>query len=140
MRRFYDAFLSNYFKAKDISLRRGVPLRFTFDDSSEASPHATARAKFALTPGRISVCHLVSSPAEPRFGECVYGRVADGEVRIDRRRFDELYSRNVGAYPECADCVANGAAAANASHAAPPTPPNSWPKYVASTELLLSDL
>lgn len=107
MRRYYDAFLSNYFKAKDISLRRGVPLRFTFDDSLRGVTARHCPGKFALTPsGRISVCHLVSSPAEPRFGECVYGRVADGEVRIDRRRFDELYSRNVGAYPECADCVA----------------------------------
>lgn len=141
MRRYYDAFLSNYFKAKDISLRRGVPLRFTFDDSLRGVTARHCPGKFALTPsGRISVCHLVSSPAEPRFGECVYGRVADGEVRIDRRRFDELYSAMSAPTPSAPTAWPNGAAAANASHAAPPTPPNSWPKYVASTELLLSDL
>lgn len=107
MRRFYDAFLTNYLKAKDIARRRGVPLRFTFDDALRGITVRHCPGKFALTAsGRISVCHLVSSPAEPRFDQCVYGRVADGKVDIDRRRFDELYSRNVGAYPECTDCVA----------------------------------
>lgn len=107
MRSFYDVFFTNYFKAKDIARRRGVALRFTFDDSLRGITTRHCPGKFALTPsGRISACHLVSSPAEPRFEQCVYGRVADGKVDIDRRRFDELYSRNVGAYPECADCVA----------------------------------
>lgn len=107
MRSFYDAFLANYFKAKDIARRRGVALRFTFDDSLRGITTRHCPGKFALTPsGRISACHLVSSPVEPRFAECTYGRVADVKVDIDRRRFDELYSRNVGAYPECADCVA----------------------------------
>lgn len=107
MRRFYDAFITNYFRAKDIAQRRGVALRFTFDDALRGVTVRHCPGKFALTPsGRISACHLVSSAAEPRFGECTYGCVADGKVNIDRRRFDELYSRNVAAYPECADCVA----------------------------------
>jgi len=107
LRAFYDTFFITYQKAKALADNAGLFLRFTFDDALRGITKRHCPGKFVLTPsGKISVCHLVSSPLEPRFGECVYGEIRDGKVNIDKCRFDELYSHNVFAYSECTDCIA----------------------------------
>lgn len=107
MRRFYDTFLDEYFKAKAIARRHGLNLRFTFDDSLRGITTRHCPGKFALTPsGDISVCHLVSSPMESRYGDCIYGKISDEGVDIDYRKFQRLYDRNLFAYEECAACIA----------------------------------
>lgn len=107
MREFYDTFLTEYFRAKEIARDAELNLRFTFDDALRGVTTRHCPGKFAVTPGgSISVCHLVSSPLEERYGECTYGTITDQGVTIDTRRFGELYARNLFAYPECADCVA----------------------------------
>ena len=107
MRIFYDTFLNEYFRAKDIAVSHGLKMRFTFDDSLRGVTSRHCPGKFTLTPsGHISVCHLVSSLREDRFGECTYGIVADGKLTIDDDKFDRLYAHNVFEYQECADCIA----------------------------------
>lgn len=107
MRVFYDDFIREYFNARRIAAEAGLNLRFTFDDSLRGITTRHCPGKFALTPsGSISVCHLVSSPAEPRFDDCVYGKISDGKVLIDEDKFAALYNRNLFFYPECVDCIA----------------------------------
>jgi radical SAM protein with 4Fe4S-binding SPASM domain len=107
MRSFYDKFFDEYFLAKKVAIRHGLKLRFTFDDSLRGVTPRHCPGKFALTPsGHISVCHLVSSSRENRFGECTYGIVTDGNVTIDDNKFDRLYAHNVFEYKECTDCLA----------------------------------
>lgn len=107
MRSFYDAFLDGYFLAKETANRHGLKLRFTFDDSLRGVTSRHCPGKFSLTPsGHISICHLVSSSKEDRFGECTYGTVADGKLTIDDEKFERLYTHNVFEYQECTDCIA----------------------------------
>lgn len=107
LRAFYDVFFNSYFRAKVLAKDAGLNLRFTFDDALRGITKRHCPGKFALTPsGKISICHLVSSPLEPRFETCVYGEIRDGRVNIDNSHFDELYDHNVFAYPECDDCIA----------------------------------
>lgn len=107
MRNFYDTFLYEYFQAKAIAKKHGINLRFTLDDSLRGITTRHCPGKFVLTPtGHISVCHLVSSPMESRFGDCIYGKINDGNVDIDAGKFQSLFDRNLFAYEECADCIA----------------------------------
>lgn len=107
MRSFYDSFLYEYFRAKETARHHGLKLRFTFDDSLRGVTSRHCPGKFTLTPsGHISVCHLVSSSREDRFGECIYGEVSNGTLTINLDKFDRLYSHNVFEYQECTDCVA----------------------------------
>lgn len=107
MRSFYDDFLREYFLAKAKAQQSGLNLRFTFDDSLRGVTTRHCPGKFALTPsGKISICHLVSSPLEKRFDDCTYGLVTPDGVEIDTAKFQQLYACNLFAYPECADCIA----------------------------------
>lgn len=107
LRAFYDTFFSEYTQCSKIAGEHGVPLRFTFDDEFRGSTVRHCPGKFCITPtGAISVCHLVSSPKEPRFEDCIYGMVDAEGVRVDSDKFALLYGRNVLSYPECKDCFA----------------------------------
>lgn len=108
LRAFYNAFFDAYVRCSAIARREGITLRFTFDDGSRGITPRHCPGKLCLTPmGKISVCHLVSSPREEHFAECVYGEVTDeGQVWIDEKRFERLYDRNVCAYTACRDCFA----------------------------------
>ncbi|MBO7189930.1 MAG: radical SAM protein [Alistipes sp.] len=104
---FYNQFYINYLRSKEIAKHRNVPLRFTYDDALRDITIRHCPGKFCITPqGTISACHLVSSPMEERYAECIYGEIADGEVKIDKERFDKLYSINLFHYDRCHDCFA----------------------------------
>lgn len=105
LRCFYDAFFEGYLRCKESP--NGVELRFTFDDDYRELCVRHCPGKFSLTPeGTISVCHLVSSPKEERYADCVYGTVDECGLKLDLRHFEQLYSRNVTSYTECEDCFA----------------------------------
>ena len=108
LRSFYDDFFREYVLCSAMARREGIPLRFTFDDETRGVTPRHCPGKFCLTPtGKISVCHLVSSPREGRFSDCVYGEVTDdGQVRIGDGRFGRFYDRNVCSYTHCRDCFA----------------------------------
>ncbi len=108
LRTFYDSFFQNYQLCKQIAREANINLRFTFDDALSDITIRHCPGKFAITPqGTISVCHLVSSPKEERYTDCIYGEITDqGTVVINQQKFDELYARNVFAYADCAQCFA----------------------------------
>lgn len=107
VRSFYETFFESYLIAKELADNAGLNLRFTLDDSLRGVAKRHCPGKFVLTPsGKISVCHLVSSPLEKRFKECIYGEIRENTVVIDHKKFNELYSHNVFAYSECSDCIA----------------------------------
>ena len=94
-------------KSKEIADKNGVPLRFTFDDDFRDVTVRHCPGKFCITPqGEISVCHLVSSPKETRYKDCVYGVVEESGVKIDKEHFNRLYSVNLFSYERCNDCFA----------------------------------
>lgn len=104
---FYDHFYTNYIKSKEVAKQRNVNLRFTYDDALRDITIRHCPGKFCITPqGTISVCHLVSSPKEKRYEECIYGKIVDGEVMVDKERFYQLYSINLFHYERCRNCFA----------------------------------
>lgn len=104
---FYDTFYNEYLKAKQIAKTYSLPLRFTFDDSLRETTIRHCPGKFCITPqGTISICHLVSSPKESRYDHCIYGKIDETGVKIDYKRFKELYSENLFSYERCKDCFA----------------------------------
>lgn len=107
LRLFYNMFYNNYIEAKDIAKCYKVPLRFTYDDGLRDITIRHCPGKFCITPqGTVSVCHLVSSPKEERYNECIYGEISDGILTIDKERFDKLYSINLFNYDRCRNCFA----------------------------------
>lgn len=104
---FYDNFYNNYIEAKQIARDKHVPLRFTFDDALRDVTIRHCPGKFCITPqGTISVCHLVSSPKEERYKECIYGKIEGETLEIDKSHFNQLYSINLFSYDRCRDCFA----------------------------------
>lgn len=104
---FYNQFYINYLKSKEIAKHRNVTLRFTYDDALRDITIRHCPGKFCITPqGTISACHLVSSPKEDRYAECIYGEITDKEVKIDKEKFNKLYSINLFHYKRCRDCFA----------------------------------
>lgn len=108
LRRFYEDFYDGYTAAKRIAEGCGLTLRFTFDDALRGVSVRHCPGKFCLTPqGDISICHLVSSPAESRYDDCIYGRVKDdGSVEVDIEKFRVLYGKNIFSREQCRDCFA----------------------------------
>lgn len=107
MRDFYSRFEEEYYRAKSLAEMKGINLRFTFDDALRGISTRHCPGKFVLTPsGNISVCHLVSSEADERMGECTYGKVENGKVELDLEKFQNLYHCNLFSYSECGDCIA----------------------------------
>lgn len=116
LHRFYDAFFEGYLRCKTMENEKqnengnggkGPELRFTFDDEYRDICVRHCPGKFSITPeGTISVCHLVSSPKEERYSDCVYGTINESGITTDHERFTDLYRRNVSAYPECDNCFA----------------------------------
>ncbi len=107
LREFYDKYFESYIKCSKMAKDRHLNLRFTFDDAMRGITPRHCPGKFCVTPtGKISVCHLVSSPKEERFSDCIYGEVNSGGVSIDRKKFNSLYDINVGTYDRCRDCFA----------------------------------
>lgn len=107
MRQFYDSYLTNYIESKHVAVTEGVNLRFTYDDVFRVTTVRHCHGKFCLTPmGTISICHLVTSPKEPRYSHCVYGQVTDEGIRLDENKFSELYKLNILHFEECKHCFA----------------------------------
>lgn len=107
MGKFYNNYFNSYIKCAKLAKENQLNLRFTFDDAMRGITPRHCPGKFCITPtGKISVCHLVSSPKEKRFCDCVYGEVTNDGVFIDSEKFKTLYNINVTAYDRCRDCFA----------------------------------
>lgn len=107
LRTFYDTFIDEYVECRHIARQKGIPLRFTFDDTQRGTVVRHCPGKFCVTPtGALSACHLVSSPKEDRYDECTYGQVTERGVELNKDKFSQLYQKNVLSYPECKDCFA----------------------------------
>lgn len=104
---FYDKYFDSYVKCSEQAKKMQLNLRFTFDDVMRGITPRHCPGKFCITPdGKISVCHLVSSPKEDRFPDCIYGEVTESGVIVDEDKFKHLYDINVMSYDRCRDCFA----------------------------------
>ena len=108
MRHFYDTFLTEYRKSKELATKCGLNLRFEMDEALDGTVIRHCPGKFCLTAeGTISACHLATSPKEERYAKCVYGGVKEnGNVEIDDEKFRQLFDDNMLTKHHCDDCFA----------------------------------
>lgn len=108
LKKFYDSFIDNYFKAHKLSRSRNCGLNCTMRGKFENLGERFCQGKLCLTPeGTLSICHSVSSPKEEAFERCNYGIVRPGKApEFDMDKFTGLINKNMHSYPECKSCFA----------------------------------
>lgn len=108
LKKYYDIFLSEYYKAKVMAANYGITLESIAVETISMIRDRTCEGKIVLTPsGTISSCARVSSPLEKLYDGYLYGRITDGKVDFDNEAFLSILSKhNIYTQPECGDCYA----------------------------------
>lgn len=108
LRRYYDTFLEEYWKAKRKGAGLGISVESVAVEMLSMVRDRTCEGKIVLTPmGTISSCARVSSPLEEKYEDYVYGSVEDGILVFDQERFKGIISQsNIYSQPMCAGCYA----------------------------------
>lgn len=108
LRRYYDTFLEEYWKAKDKGAGKGISVESVAVEMLSMVRDRTCEGKLVLTPmGTVSSCARVSSPSETRYEDYVYGNVTDDGVEFDQERFGNIIGQNnIYSQPMCAECFA----------------------------------
>lgn len=108
LERYYDTFLSEYYKAKALAAGYGIALESVAVETLSMVRDRTCEGKIVLTPsGTISSCARVSSPQEKRYDDYIYGEIKGGVAEFDNGKFQQImHSSNIYNQPQCADCYA----------------------------------
>ena len=108
LRKYYDTFLDEYWKAKQKGAELGIAVESIEVEMLSLVRDRTCEGKIVLTPmGTISSCARVSSPLEDKYEEYIYGEVKDGVLYFDQQRFANIISQNnIYSQPICEHCFA----------------------------------
>lgn len=106
--KYYDTFLSEYYKAKNLAKNYGITLESVAVETISMIRDRTCEGKIVLTPSAsISSCARVSSPKESFYKDYIYGEVSNGDIFFDSEKFNEiLNTNNIYTQPECKECFA----------------------------------
>ena len=105
LRCFHDAFVSNYFKARQLGKEYGLTVDCTANHSMDCTLTRYCPGEMGVTAtGRITSCPCVSSEKEPRFGDYVYGCVSGDGLHIDNEALSAILRQDLYSHPECAGC------------------------------------
>ncbi len=105
---YYDTFLSEYYKAKELAGKYGITLESIAVETISMIRDRTCEGKIVLTPaGTISSCARVSSPIETLYSKYIYGKVHDGQLQFNQAAFEDILStHNIHTQKECEGCFA----------------------------------
>lgn len=108
LRKYYDTFLDEYWKAKQKGAEMGIAVESIAVEMLSMVRDRTCEGKIVLTPmGTISSCARVSSPLEERYEDYIYGEVKDDGLNFDLQRFASIISQNnIYSQPMCEECFA----------------------------------
>lgn len=108
LRKYYDTFLNEYWKAKQKGAEMGIAVESIAVEMLSMVRDRTCEGKIVLTPmGTISSCARVSSPLEERYEDYIYGEVKDDGLNFDQQRFASIISQNnIYSQPMCEECFA----------------------------------
>ncbi len=108
LRKYYETFLDEYWKAKQRGAELGITVESIAVEMLSMVRDRTCEGKIVLTPmGTISSCARVSSPLEDKYEEYIYGEVKDGVLDFDQQRFANIISQNnIYTQPMCEHCFA----------------------------------
>lgn len=106
MRKFYEDFTSNFFRAEELGKECGIEVYVLASKYINMLIEHYCGGEMCLNPqGTITICHRISSPREEGYSDFVYGSIdEDGNVIFDRDRFIELVSHDIKANPKCERC------------------------------------
>lgn len=105
---YYDNFLTEYWKAKELGRQKGISVESIAVEMLSIVRDRTCEGKIVLTPkGTISSCARVSSPLEEKYEDYIYGEITEGGLVFDNERFRKILSQNnIYSQPMCSDCFA----------------------------------
>lgn len=108
LEKYYDTFINEYYKAKELARGYGITLESIAVETLSMIRDRTCEGKIVLTPmGTVSSCARVSSPKEELYDEYTYGAVKDGRLTFDEEKFRTiLNTSNIYTQEMCRDCYA----------------------------------
>ncbi len=108
LEKYYNTFLSEYYKAKSIASGYGINLESIAVETVSMVRDRTCEGKIVLTPsGTISSCARVSSPREKLYNDYIFGEIKENRVVFNNDSFTSILStHNIHTQKECADCFA----------------------------------
>lgn len=108
LKKYYDTFLKEYWKAKKKGAEIGISVESVAVEMLSMVRDRTCEGKIVLTPmGTISSCARVSSPLEERYEDYIYGEVGENGLDFDQKRFENIISQsNIYSQPMCKECFA----------------------------------
>lgn len=108
LEKYYDTFINEYYKAKELARGYGITLESIAVETLSMIRDRTCEGKIVLTPmGTVSSCARVSSPKEELYNEYTYGEVRDGRLIFDEEKFRSiLNTSNIYTQEMCRDCYA----------------------------------
>ena len=108
LERYYDTFLTEYYKAKKLAAAYGITLESIAVETISMLRDRTCEGKIVLTPsGAISSCARVSSPREKLYDDYIYGEIKDNKVAFNQESFTSiLNTHNIYTQKECEHCFA----------------------------------
>ena len=100
---FFEEFLKNYFKAKDIGEKLGIKVNNSKINAFNYLRDYHCYPELALTPeGNISVCHRYSDVNDPLYGKFSMGKVDNIDI-MDVQRIRSIYNNKM---KKCCYCIA----------------------------------
>ncbi len=108
LRRYYDTFIEEYYKAKKLAASKGIKVESIAVETLSMVRDRTCQGKIVLTPmGTISSCARISSPLESLYEGYLYGQIEDNKLKLNDERFSKIMAlHNIYTQPECEHCFA----------------------------------
>lgn len=107
LRNFYEAFVDNFFLARETGKSLGIEVGNTEFMNASVMQERSCLGKFVLTPeGNLTACSRISSSLEDHHDSFLYGNVRDGKVIIDDQRYSSIMNEADAYKEECLECPA----------------------------------
>ncbi len=108
LRKYYDTFVDEYYKAKALGVEKGILVESIAVETLSMVRDRTCEGKIVLTPmGTISSCARIYSPQEKLYNDYTYGKIEDGKLIFDYEKFKGIMSNsNIYTQSKCLNCFA----------------------------------
>lgn len=108
-RKYYQDFISNFFKAKSLADQYGIWLTCSYMNTCLCLVDRYCPGKFVVTSeGDISTCHTVGSKRDELYNDFIFGHIDEktGNVTINEEALRNILSYDVSRNDGCRECAA----------------------------------
>lgn len=108
-RKYYQDFISNFFKAKSLADQYGIWLTCSYMNTCLCLVDRYCPGKFVVTSeGDISTCHTVGSRRDELYNDFIFGHIDEktGIVTINEEALRNILSYDVSKNDGCRECAA----------------------------------